>query len=302
MDSGLGFLVGQLTHVESKLYEVQYPEITYPQVMPVSTEAGEWATSITYFSMDGAGVAKWIGSKANDVPLVDLSSKKTVVPVELGGIGYDYSLEELRQAQHLNRPLPQLKANTARRGYEEFAQRVAMYGDADAGYEGFVNNSNVATENVVAGVSTDTKWSEKTPAEILFDVNTALSDVNVDSETVESPDTLALPAAQWDYIMGTPRSDNSDTTIAQYIATNSPYLTGIDKIVKLKELKGAGAGGTDRMIAYTNSIEKFKFHIPMPLRFLAPQPKGYSFVVPGEFKIAGTEFMFIGSLCYRDGI
>ena len=162
MDSGMAFLVGQLTHVEAKLYEVQYPAITYPQVMPVSTEAGEWATSIEYFSMDGAAVAKWIGSKAFDVPMVDLSSKRTTIPVELAGIGYDYSLEELRQAQHLNRPIPQLKANLARRGYEEMTQRIAMYGDSEVGYEGFTNNSNVATANVVVGVSTDTEWSYQT--------------------------------------------------------------------------------------------------------------------------------------------
>lgn len=301
MDSGLAFLVGQLVHVESKLYEVEYAQITYPKVLPVSFEAGEWATSIEYFSMDGAAVAKWLGSKAFDVPMVDLSSSRTIIPVELAGIGYDYSLEELRQAQHLNRPLPQLKANLARRGFEEMTQRVAMTGDASKGYEGFVNNSNVTAASVV-NPGSGTEWSNKTPDEIITDFTAGLNAIFEDSEMIESADKVAIPPEQWGLINSTPRSANSDTTILDYIVANSPYLNSKDDIMPLNELKSAGAGSTDRMVIYTKSEDKIIYHIPMPLRFSAPQAKGLGFEVPGEFKLGGFEVRFPGSMRYFDGI
>jgi len=181
------------------------------------------------------------------------------------------------------------------------AQRVAMVGDAEVGFTGFLNNPNVATGSVV-NPGSGTECVNKTPLQILNDVNNALSDINADSETVESADTLGLPAKQWDYIAGTPRSENSDTTIMQYIVANSPYINSASDIVKIKELKGAGAGGTDRMIPYTKNIDKIVYHIPMPLRFAQPQAKGLGFEVPGEFKLGGFEIRFPGSLSYNDGI
>jgi len=299
--SGLGYLVSQLTHIESKMFEVKYKAITYPQVIPVSNEAGEWAESVTYFFMSGAAIAKFVGSKSIDVPIAEIGTDKIVVPVELGATGYEYSDEELRQAIQLQRPLTQLKASTARRAYEELAQRTAMTGDTEHNLPGFINNTNVTSATVV-NPGSGTEWVNKTPAQILFDINDLLADIFVDSLQVERPDTVGLPTAQWSYIASTPRSDTSDMTIMQYIVANSPFLNSEADVIPLTELTGAGAGATDRMMAYTKDMDKVVFHIPMPLRFSEPQRKGRGFEVPGEFKLSGIEFRYPGSARYADGI
>ena len=299
--SGLAFLLSQLTAVEAKMYEVQYKNITYPQVIPISNEAGEWAESVTYFFMDGSAVAKFVGSKSLDVPIAEIGTDKVVVPVELGATGYEYSDEEMRQAMQLGRPLAQLKANVARRAYEELAQRTSMTGDTQHDLPGFLNNTNVTAASVV-NPGGGTEWVNKTPAQILFDINDLLGDIFVDTLQVERADTLLLPTAQWSFIASTPRSDNSDTTILQYVVANSPYVNSEADIMPLSELAGAGAGATDRMMAYTKSVDKVVFHIPMPLRFTEPQRKGRGFEVPGEFKLSGVEFRYPGSARYADGI
>ncbi|RKZ95808.1 MAG: hypothetical protein DRQ46_07920 [Gammaproteobacteria bacterium] len=299
--TGLGYLVSQLTHIESKMYEVKYKNITYPNIIPVSNEAGEWAESVTYFFMDGRGVAKFVGSKSLDVPIAEVGTDKVVVPVELAATGYEYSDEELRQAVHLGKPLTQMKANAARRAYEELAQSTSMTGDTAHNLPGFINNTNVTAATVV-NPGSGTAWVNKTPAQILFDINDTLADVFVDSLQVERADTLLLPTAQWSYIASTPRSDNSDMTILQYIVANSPYLNSESDVIPVSELAGAGAGATDRMMAYTKDVEKVVFHIPMPLRFTEPQRKGRGFEVPGEFKLSGVEFRYPGSARYADGI
>ncbi len=301
--TGLAFLISQLSYIESKMYEKIYKKITYTDLLPVSNEAGEWAEAIDYFYMDGYATAKFVGSKSLDVPISEIGFAKETVPVELGATGYEYSDEELRQAIQLGRPLPQNKANTARRAYEELCQSVAMVGDTTHALLGFINNANVTSGTVAAdGTSSSTLWSAKTPALILRDINKACSDVNVNSLQSEQVDTLVLPTAQWNYISSTPRSDNSDTTIKQYVIQNSPFLKSEDSIKSCYELTGAGAGPTDRMMAYTKDMDKVVFHIPMPLRFSEPQRKGRGFEIPGEFKVSGVEFRYPGSAIYADGI
>lgn len=299
--AALAFLLSQLTAIESKMYEVKYKDITYPQIIPVSNEAGEWAESITYFYMDGRAVAEFVGTRSLNVPIAEIATEKVTVPVELGATGYAYSREELRQASFLKKPLTQMKANVARRAYEELVQRTFFTGDTTHNLPGFINNTNITSATVVDPGS-GTEWVNKTPNQILFDVNDFMGDIFVDTLQVERATTLLLPTAQWNYVAGTPRSDNSDTTILQWLINNSPYLTSMNDVMPVPELAGAGAGATDRMMAYDKSIDKVVGHIPMPLRFLEPQPKGLGFEVPGEFKCGGIEFRYPGSARYADGI
>jgi len=299
--TGFAFLLSQLTAIESKMYEKQYKAITYPEIIPVSNEAGEWAESITYFYMDGRAVAEFVGTKSLNVPIAEIGTEKVTVAVELGATGYEYSDEELRQAIQLNRDLVNGKANTARRAYEELAQRTAMVGDTTHNLPGFINNTNVTVATVV-DPGAGTTWAVKTPAQILFDINDFMGDIFVDTLQVERANTLLLPTSQWNYIAGTARSDNSDSTILQWLIANSPYLSSDADIRPVTELAGAGAGGLNRMMAYDKDMDKVVMHVPMPLRFSEPQRKGRGFEIPGEFKIGGVEFRYPGSARYADGI
>lgn len=299
--TGLAFLLSQLTYLESKLYEKKYKAITYNLVIPVSNEAGEWAESITYIYMDGFAIAQFVGTKSLNVPIAEIGSEKVTIPVELGATGYEYSDEELRQAIQLQRPLPQLKANTARRAYEELAQRTGMVGDTTHNLPGFINNTNVTAASVV-NPGSGTEFVNKTPNQIIFDINDFMGDIFVDTLQVERPNTLLLPTAQWNYIATTPRADNSDTNILKWVVANSPFLASESDIIPITELAGAGSGSTDRMMCYDKDMDKVVMHIPMPLKFTEPQRKGRGFEVPGEFKIGGVEFRYPGSARYADGI
>jgi len=300
-DAGLGFVESTLTHVESKVYETEYRHIVYQDIVPVSNEAGEGATSVTYYSIDGATMGKFIGSNAIDVPLSDISTSQSIVPVELGAVGYKYSDEELRQASMLNRPLPQMKANLTMRGYEEHAQSVCFTGDTTKSLEGLLNNTNVPAASVI-NPGSGTEWVNKTAAQILADVNLLFAQVFETTLQIEKPDTLLLPTAQWSFIASQPRSDNSDTTILQYIVQNSPYIKSADDIKSLPELIGAGAAATDRMMVYTKDIDKVVFHIPMPFRIEQPVRKTLGWEVPAVYKLSGVEFRFPLSAAYSDGI
>jgi hypothetical protein len=53
--AALTFLVQQTSYIEPEVYKQRYPDVQYPQLIPVDTSANEWAKSVTYFSMDQAG-------------------------------------------------------------------------------------------------------------------------------------------------------------------------------------------------------------------------------------------------------
>lgn len=69
----LAFLVSQLTHVESTIYARQRQGIQYRDLVPISTEAGEYATSVTYQMYDYSGRGKRHSGRGEDIPTVDVA-------------------------------------------------------------------------------------------------------------------------------------------------------------------------------------------------------------------------------------
>ena len=81
---------------------------------------------------------------------------------------------------------------------------------------------------------------------------------------------MLLPVAQYGLIASTPRSANTDTTIITYLQANNIYTSTTGRpltIRTLRQLTGAGAGGTNRMITYRRDPQVLKFHMPMPHQF-----------------------------------
>lgn len=302
--AGLGFLISQTSHIESQVWEVKYPDITYPDLIPVDTSAGEWVKSVTYFSKDIAGQAQWLNGMADDIPMARSSREKHETAVEMAGIGYGYSIEELNQARMLGINLAADEAMAARRAYEELVDSVAFNGDTGKGFKGLINNSNVTAADVADGASTNPEWSTKTADEILLDVNAGITGVWSASKTVELADTVLLPLTQYSLLF-TKRLGDTTLNLFEYIRRNNIYTaqTGKDLTIKaMRQLAGAGAGSTDRMVVYRRAPEVLKMHIPMPLRFLAPQQRVLRFIVPGMFRIGGVDIRRPGSVRYFDAI
>ena len=63
-----------------------------------------------------------------------------------------------------------------------------------------------------------------------------------------------------------------------------------------------GVGSTHRMMGYVKSDQRLVMHVPLPLRFLAPQLTALLIEVPGEYKYSGVEFRYPKSAYYMDGI
>ena len=304
--AALGFLVSQVTSIEQDVYAIRYADLQYPSLVPVDTSAYPWARTVTYFTADHAGQADWMDGNAGDMPFADVARTKFETVVESAKIGYRYTLEELNEAMLIpGMSLTADKAAAAHRAAEELVERVVISGDSRKGFLGLVNQTSVPQVAVVSGSGGSPLWANKLPAEILADVNNALVGAWGATAQVELHDTVLLPMAQYGLIAGTPRSANSDTTVMNYLQANNIYTATTGKpltVRALRQLTGAGAGGTNRMITYRRDPQVLKFHMPMPHRFFPPQQRMFEFVVPGMMRLGGLDVRLPKGVSYNDGI
>lgn len=302
----LGFLLSQTAYIESEVYRIQYPEIIYQQLIPIDTSAGEWSKSITYFSLDKVGQARWLSNMATDMPYADINRQKYEQGVEMAGIGYTYTLEELGQAMMIpGLNLTAERAEAARFAYEMFMDNHAYRGDDSKGIKGLFNSSYPTVVTAKTGASLSTHWSTKTADECISDVQDALTGVYEGSLTVEMADTVLLPIGAVQRIANL-RIPNTGMNALDYLMKYNLYTQTTGRPLTIRGVLGldtAGADGGGRMIAYRRDPRVLKMHVPMPHRFLPVfQRSAIQFDIPGIFRVGSVEVRRSGAIRYVDGI
>ena len=272
----------------------------YEQLLPISFEAGEWADSIRYEIYDYAGRGKRTSGKGKDINLVDVAYADKSFPVAYGDIGYDYTQEELRRTAFLRRPISERKLGAAIDGYRRHMNDVGLFGETSSGFTGLFNNANVPQGNAPTG-----GWGVATPDNILADINALIQTVWTNTAYNDQVTDIVIAPGAFSTISFKPRSTTSDTTILNFIKQNN--IAKVQRGVDINFTPGygldtAGSGSTRRMVGYVKSDSRLVMHIPLPLRFLAPQLVGLSVQVPGEYKYSGVEFRYPKSAYYMDNI
>lgn len=301
-----GFVEPSFYNIERTVYQTKYPSFDYSALLPVITEGNPWARGTLFYSSDIAGKAEWLSGKGFDMPYADVARAQFLKGFALAGIGYEWTLEDVQVAAMEGRMLGDEKAAAARSVAEQFLWNIAMLGHTEKNMTGFLNDANVPAVTAPNGAAGSPLWANKTPDEILKDINTALSGVYTSTIETEMADTVLLPTARWLDISVKPRSANSDTTILDYLQNKNVYTsqTGRPLTIRgLRALNAAGAGGTARMVVYRRAPDVVRFHLPMPHRFLPPFQKGsMTWEVAGILRTGGVEIRLPKAVSYVDGI
>lgn len=298
----LTFLVSQLAYTEAQVFERMYQPMQYEQLIPISYEAGEWADTIRYEILDYAGGGKRTSGKGKDINLVEAAYADKSMPVMYGNIGYDYTSEELRRTAYLRRPINSVRLQAAIEGFKRHMNDVGLNGESASNITGLFNNGSVPQGNAPVGA-----WQTgpKTADQILSDINTLIQNVWTNTAFNDMPDTIVMAPTSYAYISSTPRASGSDMTILQFVRKNNVAMEDRGVNIDFKPgygLDTAGAGSTKRMMAYVKNPTRLIMHIPLPLRFLPPQPVGLSIEIPGEYKYSGVEFRYPKSAYYMDNL
>lgn len=291
-----------LNFVMGRVYEIRYPNLKARQLIPVNTSIPAGAETVTYDQYDVVGMAKIVANYADDIPRVDLKGQEFVGRIRSAADAYGYSLQEVRAAALQGLPLATRKADVAKRALLQLENKIAFKGDASHGLQGMINAPNISSVTLPAdGTGSATTFASKTPSQILRDLNAAPNFIVTSTFEVETADTLLLPLAQYLYIASTPFSTvgYDGTTILQMFLRNSTYIKTVES---LPELKGAGAGATDRMIAYRKDPIALELLIPQDFEQLEVDQRNLEFVVPCHMRVAGVAVYLPLSVCYADGI
>lgn len=295
-DSDGLFFQRQLEAIETETYDVLYPDLEAREVFITNTFGGAGITTLTYRSYDRIGKAQVINARATDLPKSDISGKEYSISVKSIGTGYDFDIDEIASAQVTGMPLEGRKAMASRRGYEEFINDAVWYGDSEGHFVGFFAHPEIAHNPVAAGVSTKTNWEDKTPNEVLADLNGACNAMYAATKKIHKPNKLLLPVAKWNYINSTPRSDLSDTTILEYFIQNNQFIKSREQVKELNALEGQGDGDSECFVVLTDKTPEGKQTVrirePLPLQYLPVQIHGLVYEIPGRGRFAGLEVTY----------
>lgn len=303
---GRAFLTPQLHRIETEVYQRKYPSFDFAAFMSVDTSGSMWDVGTVFYSMDGAGRAEFLSGKGFDMPYADILSDQHVHGFHLAGIGYEWSTQELERAAMLGRSLTSDKAMVADKFAQAFLYSIAMTGrtpgaaTSEKNWTGLVNNASAPSAQVAAdGTAGSRLWSDKTPDLILRDINEALNAVESGTGEAHIANTLLLPTSAYNFVANT-RVPDTGTSILAFLQANNSAGEALT-IKRSRALETAGTGSTRRMVAYDNSREVVRFHLPGPHEFLPPfQKSSMTYEVGGIMNVGGTEVRLPKAIVYRD--
>lgn len=311
--SGGAFLVSEL---EKRDPVIRKPltSFTYPRDIVIETGGG-WvdyvsAMSVAYGMTGGASNGPVTAGGANGIPIVQASVDKGVYKAHVFAAALRVMFQDMQRSNYIGRSLDNLLQDGVRMAYDKHMDANVYVGLTDYGTTGLVNNPD-AVETTAASngaTSSSTKWVDKTPDQILKDVNDALTAGWAANEYDESaiPNHILLPYEQYLYIMTTKVTDLATETIYDFLMRNNAATkAGGDLFIgATRWCKGAGTSGSDRMVVYNNDRRFVKMDELVPLARIMSQPNVANVCYDTAYmaNISEVQIFYPTSIRYVDGV
>ena len=259
--------------------------------MTIADEISSYTLS-TFGAAGGLGTGNsigngksWAGKSTTQIANVSVDINKIPHNLHIWSSELSYTIPELESAARVGRPIDSQKYEAMQLKYQMDIDEQVYYGDTPYGDTGLVNLTGVTHTSLPAGASGYTTWANKTPQEILADVNQAVTTTWANSAWAVMPGRLLIPPTQFGFISTEIVSAAGSMSILRYLLENNITVEAGKngrgaplEIFPLKWLIGAGSGGTigtetgnDRMVVYTKAYDRVRY----PLTGLARTPVQY---------------------------
>lgn len=299
--SAIGFARPALYRTYATVFEEKFPSFDYARYVPVNEDGDMWDVGTVVTSLTGpVGKAEYLSGKGFDIPNVSHQQSQGTSNFYLAGAGFEVSLQEVNRASKMGVDLPTKGASDARKVMEKFIYDRAIAGSTEKSFKGLINNAGVPTASAPTGT-----WATATPALMLADVDTAVTDVFINTKETELADTVLLPTSAF-LIANRTQVTGTTMTVLQYIMQNNAY-TAITKqplnIMPSRELETAGASSSRRIVAYAKNPGVVEFFLPGAPTFMPPHPiSSLAYRVDGIANVGQLEIYRPKAFSYRDGI
>lgn len=325
--SGGAFLESQLEKFDPILHEPLHAE-TWARDISAEPGGGPVDYTSAYFvnyATAGTNQNGIISNESNVIPIIQANIEKDIFKVFAWAHIIQVKYLDMIRQQQMGRSLDQIMFDGLQISYEKMLDWNVYYGFSEYGTYGLTNNPSV-TQSFVAnnGSAGDTLWKNKTPAQILKDVNDAINAVWTATQFADvprkgMPNFMGIPPAQFNYLVSQPLSvvtgsysTVGGTSILKFLEQNNAAAAqGVDfKIVPMRQLTGAGdpatTGGanTDRMVIYNRDPYFLSFDLCQPLTkvFTAPSPEKMAYLTPYYAYVGQVKFKYLQTIQYFDGI
>lgn len=315
--SGGAFLVSELEKRDPMIRK-PLTSFTYPRDIVIQTGGG-WvdyvsAMSVAYGITGGSGSGAVAAGGANGLPIVQASVDKGVYKAHVFAAALRIMFQDMQRANYIGRSLDNLLKDGVRLTYDKHMDQNVYIGFEEYGTTGLINNPDAVASTVADGTAGNGNWATKSPNEILKDVNTALTTTWAQAEYDRGaiPNHILLPYEEYTYIMNTPFTLVQDgaqvafSSIYEYIKRhNITNAEGGDLFIGATTwCKGAGAGGTDRMVVYCNNERFVKMDELVPLSRImsAPNVANVCYDTAYMSNISEVQIMYPQTITYWDNI
>lgn len=312
IQSGGAFLTSEL---EKRDPMVRQPltSFTYPRDVPLKVGGG-WVESVSAVNI-GYGLTG--GSKngpvsaggANGIPVIQANVDKDLWKSHVYAVALRVMFVDMQRSNLIGRSLDQLLSGGVRLNYDKHMDANVYVGLSEYGTTGLLNNPNVTASNVAAtGTGSSPKWKDKTPQQILDDVNAALTATWASAEYDRSaiPNHILLPYDQYLYILNTKVTELATETIYDFLMKNNvASKEGAGLFIGATAwCKGAGVGNTDRMAVYVNDDRFVAMEELVPMSRVMTQPNAANACYDSTYmaNVSEVELFYHQTIRYYDGV
>ncbi|MDR2150121.1 MAG: DUF2184 domain-containing protein [Spirochaetaceae bacterium] len=293
------FFARENEFIKTKTYDAKPPALKGLTLVPIAGDVPEGVSEITYRRFNEAGEAKLIADYAKDFPRVDVFGEEYTVKVKDFGDSYGYSIREIRESVRAGKRLDQRRALAARRAHERNMNKITLLSDPVGDTFGVLDFPGITEATLPAdGTGGSKSWVNKDVDKILRDINVMLDAVIQPTNGIEVPDTLLLPLSAFTLLTNTRLGDNT-ISLMKYIRDNFPQITRIDW---LNELKGLGAGGTNRIFVGKFDSDHLENQIVNQFEQLEVEHEGGEYTIPCISSTAGVIIYYPMAFAFADGV
>ncbi len=309
ISGGNAFLVSELEKLDPTLRE-PLTNFTYPRDIPIESGGG-WVETTSVVNVDYAvtgGQADAVGGVQNSVRLIQANMDKDLFKVFPYEVAMKIKFVDMERGQVTGRSLEQIYDKGIRLDWDKYLDINTYQGQKAYGTPGLLNHSGVTAGSVATGAASSTLWKQKTPDEILNDVNSVSVDAWAAAQYDQSavPNHILIDPANYAYIASTKVSQAADKTILEFLLDNNiAKQKGVSLFIgECRFCGGAGTGGTNRMVAYVNDKRFISMPVPVALSRVMTQPNvttaSYDSLYVGN--VGQVQVMYFQPIRYADGI
>ncbi|QDY23179.1 hypothetical protein CGQ39_19905 (plasmid) [Clostridium botulinum] len=310
VESGMAFLTGELEKKDMTLNE-PLTSVTWMRDIVANTGGGWVETTssmFTDYSTTGGNDNGIIRGQTNNIPIVQGGVNKDLFKVYAWSNVLKIPFIDQQKLQGIGRSLNELLDNGIKLNYNKSLDYMTYEGIPDDDVYGLVNNPVITAITASENSNKKTTWKDKTPDEILDDINQAITTTWENSEYDLSgmANHILVPPNKYTYLVSRKVSEAGNVSLLTYILENNIAKNqGRDLIIDPSRwCNGAGTGKTDRMVAYVNAKNRVCIDIPVPMMrtYTDASAKDLAYYTPYVANIGQVKFLYTQCALYVDGI